>query len=396
MKTETKRFFSHDEDIVALNNREDLQKYLDHIKKDDKIQVCYINECAALGMFNAPLLLPGFMEENKIDCDDQDAAECCEDYGIFLVFPTENKMETLPTRYTAFKSICARAGLSCVSMSNTEEKPNVKPLAPDRKAAIITECLKLYSDTAQILIRDGKVSAMHSKVYGWLMPYDIFEPFEHFAKLIWPGMEFSYGEVSHEYLYVDYYLHDELAEDSMKLLLEQFGAKIDGKLKTGIRVSTSDVAEAALRFSPFYEINGIRVRLGRPLEVIHNVKNTLEKVRQNVFPEIGMLLKESEDEVEKLGNIDINFPAGCLQHVVLEKHPVPYEETKAAMDEMTNDFPNGCKAIDVYLKLNEIAERKVSKNINTFGPAKTVKMFEDVAKLINCDYKSFDKPIAEK
>ena len=82
--------------------------------------------------------------------------------------------------------------------------------------------------------------------------------------------------------------------------------------------------------------------------------------------------------------------------MVLEKHPVPYEETKAAMDEMTNDFPNGCKAIDVYLKLNEIAERKVSKNINTFGPAKTVKMFEDVAKLINCDYKSFDKPIAEK
>ena len=53
--------------------------------------------------------------------------------------------------------------------------------------------------------------------------------------------------------------------------------------------------------------------------------------------------------------------------MVLEKHPVPYEETKAAMDEMTNDFPNGCKAIDVYLKLNEIAERKVSKNINTFG-----------------------------
>lgn len=174
MKTE--RFFSHDEDIVALNSREDLQKYLDHIKEDDKIQVCYINECAALGMFNAPLLLPEFMEENKIDCDDQDAAECCEDYGIFLVFPTENKMETLPTRYTAFKSICARAGLSCVSMSNTEEKPNVKPLAPDRKAAIITECLKLYSDTAQILIRDGKVSAMHSKIYGWLMPYDIIEP----------------------------------------------------------------------------------------------------------------------------------------------------------------------------------------------------------------------------
>lgn len=315
---ENKKFFNHDTDIVKLENRNDLQKYLDHIKEDDVVQNVYINECAALGMINAPLLLPSFMADNKIDCDDQDAAECCEDYGIFLVFPTELKMETLPTRYTAFKSICARAGLSCVSMSNTEEKPNVKPLAPDRKAAIITECLKLYSDTAQILIRDGKVSAMHSKIYGWLMPYDIIEPFEHFAKLTWPNMEFSYGEVSHEYLYADYYLHDELAEDSMKLLLEQFGAKIDGKLKAGIRVSTSDVADAALRFSPFYEINGTRVRIGRPLEVIHHAKNTLEKVREKVFPEIGMLLKESEDEVEKLGNIDINFPAGCLQHVVLE------------------------------------------------------------------------------
>lgn len=392
---ENKKFFNHDTDIVKLENRNDLQIYLDHIKEDDVVQNVYINECAALGMINAPLLLPSFMADNKIVCDDQDAAECCEDYGIFLVFPTELKMETLPTRYTAFKSICARAGLSCVSMSNTEEKPNVKPLAPDRKAAIITECLKLYSDTAQILIRDGKVSAMHSKIYGWLMPYDIIEPFEHFAKLTWPNMEFSYGEVSHEYLYADYYLHDELAEDSMKLLLEQFGAKIDGKLKAGIRVSTSDVADAALRFSPFYEINGTRVRIGRPLEVIHHAKNTLEKVREKVFPEIGMLLKESEDEVEKLGNIDINFPAGCLQHVVLEKHPVPYEETKTAMEEMTNDFPDGCKAIDVYLKLNEIAERKVAKSAN-FGPAKTVKMFEEIAKLMFCDYKAFDKPIADK
>lgn len=297
---ENKKFFNHDTDIVKLENRNDLQKYLDHIKEDDVVQNVYINECAALGMINAPLLLPSFMADNKIDCDDQDAAECCEDYGIFLVFPTELKMETLPTRYTAFKSICARAGLSCVSMSNTEEKPNVKPLAPDRKAAIITECLKLYSDTAQILIRDGKVSAMHSKIYGWLMPYDIIEPFEHFAKLTWPNMEFSYGEVSHEYLYADYYLHDELAEDSMKLLLEQFGAKIDGKLKAGIRVSTSDVADAALRFSPFYEINGTRVRIGRPLEVIHHAKNTLEKVREKVFPEIGMLLKIMDEMVRRV------------------------------------------------------------------------------------------------
>ena len=62
---------------------------------------------------------------------------------------------------------------------------------------------------------------------------------------------------------------------------------------------------------------------------------------------------------------------------------------------MTNDFPDGCKAIDVYLKLNEIAERKVAKSAN-FGPAKTVKMFEEIAKLMFCDYKAFDKPIADK
>lgn len=389
------KFFATDTAIVKMESREDLEKYLSHIKEDDKIQPVYINECATLGMNDAPLFLPSFMEENKIECEEQDAIECCNDYGIFLVFPTDTKMETLPTRYTAFKSICARAGLSCLSMSNTEIKPNVKPLAPDRKAAMITECMKLYSDRAQILIRDGKVSAMHSCKYGWLMPYDIIPEFEKVCKESWPDMEFCYGEVSHEYLFAEYYLNDSLAEDSMKLLLESYGADV-GKIRAGVRVSTSDVAEAAFRFSPFFEINGARVRLGKPLEVIHFVKNTVESVKEKTLPQIGMLLKESEDEVEKLGNIDIHFPAGCLQHVVLEKHPLSYEDIKDALDDMSIEYPNGCKAIDVYLKITEIAEYKVSKNANTFGPAKTVKLFEDIAKLIFCDYKAFDKPLADK
>ncbi len=55
-----------------------------------------------------------------------------------------------------------------------------------------------------------------------------------------PDYEFDNGIVSHEYLMVEYLLNDTLMEESVRLKLNDAGAKIS-KLKAGIRFSTSDV-----------------------------------------------------------------------------------------------------------------------------------------------------------
>lgn len=382
-----------DEEVKELKTNEDLQKYLSYIKENDVIVEPYINECAAVGMPNTPLFFESFKTENGIESDTEDIEECCENNGIFLIFPGNRRMECLPTRYTAFSGICQRAGLSGPSMTTINSSSRQKALSPERKAAFITECMKLYSDTSKVLIRDGKVSAMHSKQYGWFLPYDIFPVIEDNFKEYWPEYTYVGGEVSHEYLYANYMLGDTAQEASLKLTLESLGAKIDGDIKAGIRVSTSDVGLSAVRFSPYFIINGVSTRLGKPVEMIHDTKHDMNYFTQKVLPEVGLLLKEAEDDIEKLGNVDIHYPAGCLQHICMEKKQIPFTVAKEAIDAMSLEYPDGCMAIDVYLKLNEIVEMCNAKKPMT--PSRYMDMTECVARLMFLKYENYDLPLAD-
>jgi hypothetical protein len=251
--------------------------------------------------------------------------------------------------------------------------------------------MQLYSDNAQILVRDGMVSAMHSKKYGWLLPYDVFPIIEEYFRKTWPDFEFKKAVEDDAYLYADYLLHDEVAESSMELILKDLGMG-DIKVKAGIRVSTSDVGLSALRFTPFYEFGDGSVRLGKPVEIVHESRNTLEVLKEKYLDLVGVLLKECEDEVEKLGNQMITYPAGCLQHVVLGTRCLSYSMVENAVGEMTVQYPSGCTAIDVYLKLNEIVE----SNKATCRPGKYLDLLESIGRLLFIDYTKYDIPVSDR
>lgn len=389
----SKKYFMTDDQVKSLVTEDALHEYIDHIKKNDVLVEPYINECAAIGMQNMPLFFESFKEENGVDADTKDIEECCESNGIFLVFPGKGKMECFPTRYTAYNSICQRAGLTGSSMTTTVSSSRQKALAPERKAAFISECMKLYSDNAKVLIRDGKVSAMHSKQYAWFLPYDIFPIIEENFKKTWPDYKYAGGEVSHEYLYANYMLNDPAAEASMKLTLESLGAKIDGAIKAGIRVSTSDVGLSAVRFSPFYIINGTSTRLGKPVEMIHDTKRDMKYFEKELLPSVGLLMKEAEDDIEKLGNVDIKYPAGCLQHICLDKKQIPFMVAKEAIEAMQIEYPNGCQAIDIYLKLNEIVEMCNVKK--PMSPSRYMEMTEYVARMMFISFDKYDLPLVD-
>lgn len=384
------KFLVSDTAVRSLPDRNELQKYLDHIRENDEIVEPYINECAVVGMENAPLFVPSFKEEHDVAADDEDIMDCCESYGQFLVFPTESKMVCMPSRYTAYAGICARAGLTGPTMKNLVPKPSVKVLSAQRRAAILSEAMQLYSDKCKILIRDGKVAAMHSKSYSWLKPEDVIPMFEEYLSQTWPDASYDSGEVSHEFLVLNYLLNDDVAEAGFKLLLQECGKTISGDVKAGIRVSTSDVGLSAVRFSAFYTVENVKINIGKPIEIIHDGGNTLETIKTNL-PQIASTLQEAEDTIEELGNIHISHPSGCLQRICLDHKQIPYGTAKEFIDVLDKEFPNGCTAVDVYFTLNEIVETHHAKK--PMSPTRYIDITEHVSRLMFLNYEKYDLPV---
>ena len=95
-----------------------------------------------------------------------------------------------------------------------------------------------------------------------------------------PDYEFDNGIVSHEYLMVEYLLNDTLMEESVRLKLNDAGAKIS-KLKAGIRFSTSDVGLSKVYATIFYDADGIRTTLEQGLKWNIKVTRRLKNSRKS-------------------------------------------------------------------------------------------------------------------
>ena len=204
-----------DDAIFEIKSEQDKQKVLTYISADEWISP-YIYECHALELPDAPLFFGQFKQDFMVEMptgtyrvpplenSDEELSETARDTGLILVYPEKGHLVAKPTRYTAFTTMCARAGISGSTICNSQKKPllNVLPLA--EKATWLSRGFSLHLAPCKILYRDGKVSSMLSAEYE-VLPADMAVPaFEDRIKKDHPALELSAGMLSHEYLYLDY------------------------------------------------------------------------------------------------------------------------------------------------------------------------------------------------
>ncbi len=411
-------FFLNDYEIRVLegNDREKVFKsYLNYRSETDKWYKAPIDSCSVVGVNNTPLEIMDLMDKKKLN-DQKAVEECAAEMGWLLVYPDGEKYNILPTRYTAYESICQRAGISGRTIKNTVEKKNVTPMSPLRKAAILSEMFSLYSSDAKILVRDGKVGAMRSGQYLPIDAKKAIEAIEAELRKEHPDLGLSKAEVSHEYIYADYDLKDDTQAEAVKASLEMAG--LDAKeVKAGFRFATSDVGNSALRVRAISTVDGLNIPLGKAIEIRHDVgaikKEKKEKdfeyigdfssekveeaqkdeILDNLIKKIAKLgasFKEAEDRIEELGNIDIHDVAGCFQNIVYATSELPLATAKTIGDELQLEYATGGTAMDVFYAVNDIVAR--TKNTKEMSISRFIQMSEAAAQTMYYNFVGFDRP----
>lgn len=310
----SKKYLNADDDNVYLSSKEELQQYLDFRKENDEWIEVYINSLSAVGIPQYPLFIPDKCSDIKvkrvghtIDVEDirYEAAEnkdCIDKIGLFLVIPYQNKMVPFPVRELAFSSICQRADDFCGSMARFDPKSNKMVLPIDEKAERLTRDFPLYSDKCKILYRDGKISAALSKEYQILPCDELIEALEEKIKKDHPNISFISGRVSHEFLIASYKLNDIEMEESLRLKLNDLGCNIR-TLEAGVEFSSSDVGLSCVNTNVYIEVDGIKIILSG-ISMAHKRGVSVSQYSEKL-QDFGMIMKESEDKIEKLGNTDI-------------------------------------------------------------------------------------------
>lgn len=386
-----------DTSVFLIKTEDDKKDVLNFLAKDEWSEP-FIYDCFVKEIINAPLFFGTYREKFEVetpsgavfrvpslDNTDDELSETANDIGLLLGYPKDGDLVVKPTRYTAFSSICARAGLSGSTITNMNDKPLQSVLPLVEKAQWLSRGMTLHKSRCKILFRDGKVSSMLSSDYEIIPANKVVPKFEKTVRKDHPDMSFVSGMLSHEYLYLDYMLNNTEQEAAFIAMLNKYKVK-PTSVKAGVRFSTSDIGGSCVTAAPFYDIDGVRTRLGKPLVLSHDRGHKVEDFIK-LLDGLAMVFKESEDRVEELGNTEIKHPRGCFMHI-LDKNPslkADSEDIAANLDVL---YPSGCTAIDIYIMLNRIVDERNKRK--PLSPTQLINLSEAIAKLMLIDYHEYD------
>ena len=245
-----------------------------------------------------------------------------------------------------------------------------------------------------VLIRDGKVEHFKGPRYQDLYEWDGAHALMKYMDAEYPDHEYKEGTVSHEYLRLVWDLNDDTATESLKATLEYYNIKID-KLRMLLQFTTSEIGSAAMRVTPVFDADGKLIPIGNPICVRHDAGNSIDMLVKE-FPKIASMTKEAEDQVEKLGNTNIDNMAGCFQHIAKDINKFTAAEIKGKVDELNLSWQSvsgGGTAIDIYLALFEVIQGSMASTLNV---ARYIELSEACAKKLTSDFKAYDKPLDEE
>lgn len=393
------KYFNEVDTTVLLETEKDLTKYFDFAKTNTYVS-SYCKETTIVGIGNEPLLhINGageFIPDDRCpDISKEDFETAVVDRGLFVMTPVDGEMKCYPSIYTSFNGLCARAGIRGTLISNTDESRNFNPMDAETRGNWLTYGFHHNKGGVKFRICDGFVDACNSDSYIWLSEKEGYKAVVKALKKEHPETAFRSGMVSHEYLYVELDIKDDIATDGFSQLLQNYGVDVS-TLVCGAYYCTSDVGNACMSVFPFYDLNGVRFRLGKGISLRHEGEASIKKFSA-ALKDLGMLFKEAEDTVEKLGNTTIKYPAGCLQQIVENNSWLPTKAAKMELEDALALYGNGTKsatAFDVYLMVAHIIETYASLT-KQMTPTQRVNYSEEVAKLLNLDYSKMDVPYDE-
>lgn len=255
-----------------------------------------------------------------------------------------------PVRMTAYKSLLERAKIGGTAL------PKLKR---EILAEVINACLGLYSADALLLVRDEKVSAVHS---GDEMDYSVLPVDQLLVALKekldtrFPGNIFGSGYCDHSLVSASFTMPDQkedLLGGYIKLLDSQGKSAIASKLIPGIRFISSDTGVASAKVSALLIGGRYSIHIGSCVAVEHRRQSKVTDFADaldQLFAQFG----DSVAKLQKMAEIYLDYPVNAMTRVC-KKLCMPKKAALEAISMFEMAYGGGpATAHDVFLAMQEI------------------------------------------
>ena len=288
-----------------------------------------------------------------------------------------------PVRTTAYKSLLDRAKIGGTVLPKLSRKV---------LSDVLNECLKLYPSDALLLIRDQKVSAVHS---GDEVDYSVLPINELLATLQdklddrFPGNQFEKGYSDHSLTSASWTLpnqKDDLVGDYAKHLASIGKAYLAKNLVPGIRFMTSDTGVASAKVSALLMGGQYPIHIGSCIAIDHRHQSKVEdftKALDQLFAQFG----DSIAKLQKLTEITLTYPVNAMTRIC-KKLSMPKKAALGAIQMFEMSYGGGpATAHDVFMAMQEIMF--LLKTENT-PESKLLFIEENLARTLTFDWEQYD------
>ena len=288
-----------------------------------------------------------------------------------------------PLRMTAYKSLLDRAKIGGTALPK---------LSRNVLAEVLNECLKLYSSSALLLIRDEKVSAVHSgdpADYSILPINELLGTLKAKLDARFPGNEYEGGYCDHSLVSASWKMPDQ-KEDLLgaytKLLASQGKTAMADKLMPGIRFMTSDTGIASAKVSALLVGGQHPIHIGGCIAVDHRHQKKVsdfDVALDQLFAQFG----DSIAKLQKLLEIHLDYPVNAMTRIC-KKLSLPKKAAVEAIAMFEMAYGGGtATAHDVFLAMQEIPF--ILKAENT-PESKLLVVEENMARALTFKWSDYD------
>ena len=255
-----------------------------------------------------------------------------------------------PIRDTAYKTLLDRAKIGGSALPK---------LSRDILAQTLNACMKLSNSDALILVRDEKVSAVHS---GDETDYSVL-PINELLRVIkdkldsrFPGNEFDTGYSDHSItsgLWKMPAQKNDLMGTYLNTLNANGQSKLASKLMPGIRFITSDTGVASAKITAMFVGGQYPIAIGSCISVDHRHKASIADF-DNAVDLVFAKFSDNVKKLEKLLDVYLDYPVNAMTRIC-KKLAMP---KKAAIEEIEMYKMayggKGASAHEVYMAMQEI------------------------------------------
>lgn len=363
---------------TTFSSYQQMQDYHEQLEKNSQWKRSKISDLSVVALSaESPLLknLGAFAAGTS--------AEAVEDtaQNLGLAIWVDGKL--YPVRMTAYKSLLDRAKIGGTVLPK---------LTREELAQVLNMCLQHYHAETLVLIRNEKVSAVHSgdeADYSVLPIHELLDTLQKKLDERFPRNEYQNGYCDHAISSAAWILpeqKEELLGTYAKMLADTGNKAMASKLMPGIRFMTSDTGVASAKVSALLIGGQYPIHIGGCIAVDHRHKTEVTKFHDaldQLFAQFG----DSVSKLQKLLEIPLDYPVNAMTRLC-KKLSMPKKAALEAIGMFEMSYGGGpATAHDVFMAMQEILF--ILKSEHT-PQSKLLTIEENLARVLTVKWSDYD------